>query len=202
MVLKISTGSETLGCSMRAERLHELAYLVGADNITDILLAVSKDKFADVRMEAAKIMGSSKQIDSRINNTLDSMLDDVLPFVRAIAGAALSNRNAFPKERDSVIIKLALGTDAANWNMEGFMPKAEYAKEKQNELNNLNNKGSNNTSVLQNIRVSIRRNAMGSLRPVGTKKCLDALQTLKRDADPNIRNTAKTILDSVAVITN
>jgi HEAT repeat protein len=195
IALSISLGDEDLDQSIRAERLYELADLAGCDNIVDILLQITNDKYPDVRTAIITCLGRTTQKNTEIEKTLKESLKDSHPGVRLAAIQALNLKNIFPKDKDTVAINLAEGNGIENWSYQGYMPKSEIVKLKQDEQNDILPKTGVRASILGQIRYKIRKEAMNELQKINTERSLNALKTLKRDSDAEIRNHAKKIID-------
>jgi|GEM_PF-5075609 hypothetical protein len=199
IALHISSGDENLGGSIRAERLHELSELVGADNITDILIAVVKDKFPDVRIVAVQLMGQVTKKLPEVDNELIAALKDSHSGVRLTAIEALNNRKVFPKEKDSLVIQLAFAKGADDWDFEGFMTKDNIKFEKQREKAGKDANQKSTPGILDQMRKVYRKRAIHELGKIGTASSKAALTTLKRDSDVDIRTAAKYELDNLKI---
>ena len=197
--MNISNGDENAGQSIRAERLTELVDIAGADNVTDILVAVSKDKFPDVRMAAAKAMGLVKNSRDKVTKSLQDALVDSHPGVRLAAISSLIQNKTFPIDKDSVIANLAIGINSSNWDLSGYLPKADIEKEKNSAISgNCTGTGSkSNGCLLDIIRGDIRKGAIRELAKIVSKstKAKETLEKLKRDKNPSIRTLAKEELE-------
>lgn len=195
IALSISSGDENLGESIRAERLFELVKLVGVNNLLDILIQMSKDKYPDVRMAVMECMGNTTKKDLRIERVLKEALKESLPGVRLTAAKALNKKTLFPQELDTVLINLALGVGSKEWSFDGYAPKKTIEKAKQEELNGTASKTGTDSSILSTFRRNIRRDAIFELVKLNTKGAQDALNALTSDSDPDIRTLTKEILN-------
>jgi len=199
IALHISSGNENLVASIRAERLHDLSEVAGVDNITDILIAVIKDKFPDVRIAAVQLMGQVTKKLPEIDNALIAALKDSHSGVRLAAIEALNNRKAFPKEKDSVVIQLAFAKGKDDWDFEGFITKDCIKLEKQREKAGVYANQKSDPGILERTRIVYRKRAIHELAKIGTASSKAALNTLKRDVDVDIRTAAKNELDNLSI---
>jgi len=198
IALHISVGNERDGQSVRAERLWELVRIVGADNIAEILVAVTEDKYPDVRMAAADAMGSMKAINSDVLKALDKLLKDKHPGVRLSAASALNNLNSVNYDCITVTSDLALGSNDKNWDLSGYMPIPEFEKqllaEKNGNCIKIDKKSGD--CVLDMIRKNLRKKAITELSRNKNDRTKEVLKILMRDKDSDIRNIAKKELNN------